>query len=163
MLSDVRVKCKTCKKVTARGVDEEEYAKHYDGDCPIPCTQKCGARVSRNNLRSHLANECVLRMILCPGASVGCTTSLTPADMAIHARSCVAVSIAPFVQPMRDKVAHLEALLDNMQACHKCLSVFDGRLGSCPKCPVKNVYKDKKKAGLKSKGRIETSSSDEDD
>ena len=64
----------------------EKVANHWleCGSFPIPCTNKCGETLQRQNLESHIANDCPQTIINCDFEHVGCQVRLPRIDMPVH-------------------------------------------------------------------------------
>ncbi len=56
------------------------------GSFPVPCPNQCGSTIQRQNLDSHVADECPLTIIKCDFHHVGCAVKLPRQDMPEHLR-----------------------------------------------------------------------------
>ncbi len=56
------------------------------GSFPVPCPNECGSTLQRQNLDSHVADECPLTTINCDFHHVGCAVKLPRQDMPEHQR-----------------------------------------------------------------------------
>ncbi|XP_064385188.1 TNF receptor-associated factor 4-like [Halichondria panicea] len=56
------------------------------GSFPVPCPNKCGSTIQRQNIDSHVADECPLTTINCDFHHVGCAVKLLRQDMPEHLR-----------------------------------------------------------------------------
>ena len=76
--------CEYCKEFDS--CYEEVTTNHWPvcGSYPMPCTNKCGETLQRQNLASHIANDCPLTIINCDFQHVGCEVRLPRKDMPAH-------------------------------------------------------------------------------
>ncbi len=98
----------------------QDYKSTYDdvtnnhwpvcGSFPVPCPNQCGSTIQRQNIDSHVADECSLTTINCDFHNVGCAVKLPRQDMPKHLRekllkhiSLLATSHAKH----QDKIANL--------------------------------------------------------
>ena len=56
------------------------------GSFPVPCHNQCGSTIQRQNIDSHVADECPLTTINCDFHHVGCAVKLPRQDMPEHQR-----------------------------------------------------------------------------
>ena len=56
------------------------------GSFPVPCPNQCGSTIQRQNIDSHVADECPLATINCDFHHVGCAVKLPRQDMPEHLR-----------------------------------------------------------------------------
>ena len=56
------------------------------GSFPVPCPNQCGSTIQRQNIDSHVADECPLTTINCDFHHVGCAVKLSRQDMLEHLR-----------------------------------------------------------------------------
>ena len=56
------------------------------GSFPVPCPNQCGSTIQRQNIDSHVADECPLKAIDCDFYHVGCAVKLPRQDMPEHQR-----------------------------------------------------------------------------
>ena len=56
------------------------------GSFPVPCPNQCGSTIQRQNIDSHVADECPLTTINCDFHHVGCAVKLPRQDMPEHLR-----------------------------------------------------------------------------
>ncbi len=56
------------------------------GSFPVPCPNQCGSTIQRQNIDSHVADECPLTTINCDFHHVGCAVKLPRQDMPEHQR-----------------------------------------------------------------------------
>ncbi len=56
------------------------------GSFPVPCPNQCGSTIQRQNLDSHIADECPLTTINCDFHHVGCAVKPSRQDMPEHLR-----------------------------------------------------------------------------
>lgn len=119
-----RTRCDYCA-VDFSGQDLEDHA----GTCaqePIYCEAKCGMRVRRGRLSSHMANDCAKRLRRCPH----CSREFSADTLPTHEATCPAA--APVVHSCTFKEAGcrfkgprhlLETHLDSNTAVHLSLMV----------------------------------------
>ena len=76
--------CEYCKEFDS--CYEEVTTHHWRvcGSYPMPCTNKCGETLQRQNLENHIANDCPLTIINCDFQHVGCEVRLPRKDMPAH-------------------------------------------------------------------------------
>lgn len=53
---------------------------------PLPCPNKCGKKIQRANLETHMENTCLLQVIACPYAKYGCKQTFRRKDRIQHLR-----------------------------------------------------------------------------
>ena len=56
------------------------------GSFPVPCPNQCGSTIQRQNINSHVADECPLTTINCDFHHIGCAVKLPRQDMPEHLR-----------------------------------------------------------------------------
>ena len=76
--------CEYCK--TFKSTYKKVATKHWPvcGSYPVPCTNKCGETLQRQNLENHIANDCPQTIINCDFQHVGCEERLLRKDMPAH-------------------------------------------------------------------------------
>ena len=106
----VEIECLYCAKLTVRSKIQShqdncskrpfscDYCGNYEsnfedvttnhwpvcGYYPLPCPNKCGETLQRQNLQSHITNDCPLTIIDCDFKHVGCEVRLPRKDMPAH-------------------------------------------------------------------------------
>ena len=109
---------------------------------PVRCPNECGWFPQRQNLDSHVADECPLTSLSCDFVHVGCGVKLPCKDMPEHLRenllthtSLLAVSHAKLM----DKNHSLTAKNDSLQESHTTLSVSHAGLqADCNELKIEN-------------------------
>ena len=78
--------CKHCKDY--KSSYEDITTNHWSvcGCYPVPCSNKCGAVLQRQNFESHIAKDCPLTVINCDFHYAGCKVRLPRKDMGKHLR-----------------------------------------------------------------------------
>ncbi len=108
------------------------------GSFPLSCPNECNSTLQRQNVDSHVANECPLTTINCDFHHVGCTVKLPRQDMADHLRdnlpthvSLLAISHAK----QQDQITNLEtendlwkSKFENLEQNHLFLEANHGKL-----------------------------------
>ena len=86
--------CEYCK--TFKSTCEKLTANHWPvcRSYPMPCTNKCGETLQRQNLENHIANDCPLTIINCDFQHVGCEVRLPRKDMPAHLKESVALHLS---------------------------------------------------------------------
>ena len=64
------------------------------GSFPVPCPNQCGSAIQRQNIDSHVADECPLTTINCDFHHVGCAVKLPRQDMPEHLRENILTHIS---------------------------------------------------------------------
>ena len=86
--------CEYCKEFDS--CYEEVTTNHWPvcGSYSMPCTNKCGETLQRQNLENHIANDCPLTNINCDFQHVGCEVRLPRKDMPAHLGESVATHMS---------------------------------------------------------------------
>ncbi len=82
------------------------------GSFPVPCPNQCGSTIQRQNIDSHVADECPLTTINCDFHHVGCAVKLPRQDMPEHLRENLLTHISLLATShakQQDKITSLEA------------------------------------------------------
>ena len=77
----------TCPNPNCPEVFSIKYQNYHDEECGfklLPCINRCGIEVPRNEMALHVRNKCVLRAAECPLACLGCTTVVQVQDVSRH-------------------------------------------------------------------------------
>ena len=106
--------CEYCKEFDS--CYEEVTTNHWPvcGSYPMPCTNKCGETLQRQNLDNHIANDCRLTIINCDFQHVGCEVRLPRIDINSHLENSIAYHQslqAAGHKKITDQVAGLERIL----------------------------------------------------
>ncbi len=81
------------------------------GSFPVPCPNQCGSTIQRQNIDSHVADECPLTTINCDFHHVGCAVKLPRQDMPEHLRENLLTHISLLATShakQQDKITSLE-------------------------------------------------------
>ena len=100
----------------------QDYKSTYDdvtnnhwpvcGSFPVPCPNQCGSTIQRQNIDSHVADECPLTTINCDFHHVGCAVKLPRQDMPEHLRENLLTHISLLATShakQQHKITSLEA------------------------------------------------------
>ena len=75
--------CIWIEKLNDLSTHEEEYEHHL-----LPCPNKCGQLVQRQQLEVHKQEECPKRRVLCDNVREGCFWKGPHSELAAHKKSC---------------------------------------------------------------------------
>ncbi len=92
------------------------------GSFPVPCPNQCGSTIQRQNIDSHVADECPLTTINCDFHHVGCAVKLPRQDMPEHQRENLLTHISLLATShakQQDKIANLVDENDKQQKSYK--------------------------------------------
>ena len=92
------------------------------GSFPVPCPNQCGSTIQRQNIESHVADECPLTTINCNFHHVGCAVKLPRQDMPEHLRENLLTHIslsASSHAKQQDKIAKLVDENDKQKKSYK--------------------------------------------
>ena len=78
--------CELCKDYKSNFEDVTTNHWSVCGCYPVPCSNKCGAVLQRQNIESHVAKDCPLIAIKCDFHYAGCEVRLPCKDMGEHLR-----------------------------------------------------------------------------
>ncbi len=78
--------CEYCHNYESTVYDVTNNHWPVCGFFPVPCPNQCGSPLQRQNLDSHVADECSLATINCDFHHVGCAVKLPRQDMPEHLR-----------------------------------------------------------------------------
>ncbi|XP_064385177.1 TNF receptor-associated factor 4-like [Halichondria panicea] len=110
----------------------QDYKSTYDnvtnnhwpvcGSFPVPCPNQCGSTIQRQNIDSHVANECPLATINCDFHHVGCAVKLPRQDMPEHLRENLLTHISLLATShtkQQAEITNLKAENDTLKRKHK--------------------------------------------
>ena len=109
-----------------------EYCANYESTCddvmdnhwpvcpsrPIPCPNDCGVYPERQNLDTHLINECTKQKVKCPFTYAGCYATSHPNDLQHHMESNVSnhlFLLASFSQKQIDVTTDLSQKVSDLE------------------------------------------------
>jgi hypothetical protein len=110
IMSRVRVVCKSCQRITKRGIDGELFDDHYQNYCSIRCSHGCGATLTRAHQQKH-NNECGYANIKCDANDVGCSMIIKRMNILDHQLTCPYFRIAPQLRQQQKTVNQLEEII----------------------------------------------------
>lgn len=80
------VDCATARRTAA--LNEQAASKPTEEECP-----KCHETVNSSLFRTHTADECLMRVVVCPNRNLGCGEELLAAEIPSHLRKQCTVEI----------------------------------------------------------------------
>lgn len=109
-----------------------EYCRNYESTCddvtdnhwpvcpsrPVPCPNDCGVYPERQNLQTHLANECTKQEVKCPFSYAGCCTTLHPSELQQHLHNNLSTHLyllAEFNQRLVDTTRNLSEKVRDLE------------------------------------------------
>ena len=122
--------CEHCKKVSGK---YKNIIENHQPECPLqllPCPNKCGEKIERQNLEDHVKTECKLRppdKMACEFSFAGCTEMVTPDEMEKHLKEGVHDHlnlVATSHLSLRERLIELQRHFDesNRSEKHCCCS-----------------------------------------
>ena len=100
--------CQYCKKFNS---SYEDVTTNHWPKCvyyPLHCPNKCGETLQRQNLQSHITNDCPLTIIDCDFQHVGCEVRLPRKDMPAHLQEGVVRHLSLQTVSYKQTVTRLE-------------------------------------------------------
>ncbi len=88
------------------------------GSFPVPCPNQCGSTIQRQNIDSHVVDECPLTTINCDFHHVGCAVKLPRQDMPEHQREILVTHISLLATShakQQDKITSQEAEIRSLK------------------------------------------------
>ncbi len=82
------------------------------GSFPVPCPNQCDSTIQRQNIDSHVADECPLTTINCDFHHVGCAVKLPRQDMPEHQRENLLTHISLLATSHAKQQAEITNLVD---------------------------------------------------
>ena len=82
------------------------------GSFPVPCPNQCGSTIQRQNIDSHVADECPLTTINCDFNHVGCAVKLPRQDMPEHLRENLLTHISLLATSHAKQQADIASLVE---------------------------------------------------
>ncbi len=108
------------------------------GSFPLSCPNKCSSTIQRQNIDSHIANECPLTTINCDFHHVGCTVKLLRQDMVEHLRENLTTHVSLLATShakQKEKITKLEdendfqkSKFENLEQNYKSLETINRKL-----------------------------------
>ena len=86
------------------------------GSFPIPCPNQCGSTIQRQNIDSHVADECPLTTINCDFHHVGCAVKLPRQDMPEHQRENLLTHISLLATSHAKQQAQINTQYEEIRA-----------------------------------------------
>ncbi|XP_064385161.1 TNF receptor-associated factor 4-like [Halichondria panicea] len=83
------------------------------GSLPVPCPNQCGSTIQRQNIDSHVADECPLITINCDFHHIGCAVKLPRQDMPEHLNSSLSAHMSLLA------TSHAMLMLENRRSSAK--------------------------------------------
>ena len=100
--------CQYCKDFNSNYGDVTKYHWSVCGYYPLPCLNKCGEILQRQNLQSHIIKDCPLTIIDCDFQHVGCEERLPRKDMSAHLQEGVVRHLSLQAASYKQVVRRLE-------------------------------------------------------
>ena len=146
---------------------EDVTTNHWPvcGYYPLPCPNKCGESIQKQNFESHITNDCPLTVIDCDFQHVGCEERLPRKYMPIHLQEGVVCHLSlqaannkNFVARLDEENKKMQQMINRLETENKELRQQVGQLTRdlqmqrvyTPTCPVeltitnfKKKYEDK--------------------
>ena len=107
--------CEYCKEFDS--CYEEVTTNHWPvcGSYPMPCTNKCGEMLQRQNLENHIANDCPLTIINCDFQHVGCEVRLPRKDMLDHQNESVITHMSLHIAKIEEENKQLKRQVEELE------------------------------------------------
>ena len=80
------------------------------GHYPVQCSNKCGKTIKRQHLKTHISNDCPLKIVDCDFSHVGCEVKLPHKDMVAHVTENVIKHVSLHAQNYKQVVSQLDQL-----------------------------------------------------
>ncbi|XP_064400049.1 TNF receptor-associated factor 4-like [Halichondria panicea] len=95
------------------------------GSFPVPCHNQCGSTIQRQNIDSHVTDECLLTTINCDFHHVGCVMKLPRQDMPEHLRENLLIHISLLATSHAKQQADIATLVEeNKQLTMKIIELM---------------------------------------
>ncbi len=118
--------CEHCRVYKATYNDVVQTHWPVCGSFPLSCPNKCSSIIQRQNIDTHVANECPLTITNCDFHHVGCTVKLPRQDMAEHIKT----SFLTHISLLATLVGKLETENNQLKSELKQLATLVGKLDS---------------------------------
>ena len=132
--------CKYCKDFNSNHIDVTTNHWPVCGYYLLPCTDKCGEIIQRQNLQSHITNDCPLTIIDCDLQHVGCEVRLPRKDMPAHLQESMVQHMSLHALSYKQVVANVVRLEDENKELKQQVARLTQDLQmyniSTPTCPV---------------------------
>ncbi len=100
------------------------------GSFPVPCPNQCGSTIQRQNIDSHVADECPLTTINCDFQHIGCAVKLPRQDMLEHQRENLLTHISLLATSHAKQQAEITSLKAELAPLQQMLTVTSEPLGA---------------------------------
>ena len=132
--------CQYCKDFNSNYEDVTNNHWPVCGYYPLPCPNKCGEFFQRQNLESHITNDCPLTIIDCEFQHVGCEVRLPRKEMPTHLQESVVQHTSLHALSYKRVVANVGRLEDENKELKQQVVRLTQDLQmyniSTPTCPV---------------------------
>ena len=98
------------------------------GSYPVPCPNECGSTIQRQNIDSHVADECSLTTINCDFHRVGCAMKLSRQNMPEHLRANLLTHISLLATSHINQQAEITSLVSENTKLSEELAVVSKKL-----------------------------------
>ena len=121
---------------------EDVTTNHWPvcGYYPLPCPNKCDEILQRQNLQSHITNDCPLTIIDCDFQHVGCEERLPRKDMPIHLQNSIMCHMSLHLEKSKHVMATASKLEEENKQLKKQIEKLNRDLETykicTPFCPV---------------------------
>ena len=107
--------CKHCKDY--KSTFEDVTTNHWSvcGCYLVPCSNKCGAVLQRQNIKSHVAKDCPLIAIKCDFHYAGCEVRLPCKDMGEHLRVELVTHMSMMAVRHQQQIASQQQQITSLQ------------------------------------------------
>ena len=107
--------CEHCKDY--KSTFEDVTTNHWSvcGCYPVPCSNKCGAVLQRQNIESHIAKDCSMTVIKCDFHGDGCEVRLPRTDMGEHLHVELVTHISMMADSHQQQITSLQQQITSLQ------------------------------------------------
>ena len=132
--------CQYCEDLDSSYEDVTTNHWPVCGYYPLPCPKKCGESIQRQNIESHISNDCPLTIIDCGFQHVGCEVRLSRKDMPAHLQESMVRHMSLHALSYKRVVANVVRLEEENKELKKQVARLTQDLQmyniSTPTCPV---------------------------
>ena len=126
--------CEHCKDYDASYEDVTTNHWPVCGSCPVQCPNKCSNEtIERQDLNSHLANDCPLAVVDCDFKGVGCEVRLPRKDLSTHLNEGLVAHVSLQTRQLMDLREENQQLKQQVETLKK--DFWEYKTGSLL-CPV---------------------------